>query len=99
MFFRNRRVFESVDKVDYAKNREELEQKAEKYGLSVEAYLDKVLKNMDGNSDEKNMEKMENIMKPEKSEEQKTEINTLETTAVETSSDIKNAVKQFAVKK
>lgn len=77
MFFRNRRVFESEEKVDYDKQMDELEARAKEKNMNVDDYFKKFI--IDKMPDEQTEVKQED--KSEKTEENgttvKNEINTL----------------------
>lgn len=95
MFFGNRRIYESEEKVDYDKKLSELEMKAEENKMSVSDYIQKfyIDKMPDNETVDASSDKVE-----EKPVLDKNEINTMEANVDSIENNTKEIAKKFAQK-
>lgn len=95
MFFGNRRIYESEEKVDYDKKLSELEAKAEENKMSVSDYIQKfyIDKMPDNETVDASSDKVE-----EKPVLDKNEINTMEANVDSIENNTKEIAKNFAQK-
>lgn len=95
MFFGNRRIYESEEKVDYDKKLSELETKAEENKMSVSDYIQKfyIDKMPDDETVDASSDKVE-----EKPVFDKNEINTMEANVDSIENNTKEIAKKFAQK-